>query len=725
MNMEKSSIDLHALLAQMTLDEKICQLVQLNAQLLGSSTAEITGPLQKLGIAEEDLPKIGSTLNFHGAAEMIALQKKHMETDRNKIPLLFMMDVIHGYRTLYPIPLGMGATFNPELLAECSRMAAREAVAGGIQVTFTPMVDYVRDARWGRVMETCGEEPRLNAVMGAAQVKAFQGEDLSEPDNIAACVKHFAGYGGAEAGRDYTQTELSEWILREYYLPAYQACVNAGVRMLMPAFNALGGVPAIANRFLMQKILRDEWNYEGIVVSDYNAIGELYLHGVYEDGRDAARAAFANGCDIEMMSAAYYKHLRGLIEDGTFPEEKLDEAVMRILTLKRDLGMFEDPFRGASVEREAELCCCPAHRDLVRRAAEEAAVLLKNDGVLPFAETAKKIAIIGPFADAHEIKGFWACNGRDEECVTVAEGVRRLLPDAEITVVRGCSAEWNERGTEGFAEAVEAARAAELVILCVGEPQNYSGEGNSRADLGLPGVQLELARAVAAANPRTAAVIFSGRPLVLTELDECLPAMLEMWFPGSEGGSAAANLLFGRVNPSGKLTMSFPWSVGQCPIYYNQASTARPKRRPQLEHEKYTSNYIGCGNLPLYSFGHGLSYTHFTYESLTLDCDELTADGCIRASVTLVNDGERTGREVVQLYMRDRFASTVRPVQQLIAFAKIELAPGQRHTVTFTVDEPMLRFVNDECRWVSEPGEFLLSVGYADHLQLTTKFTLR
>lgn len=720
----QNPIDLRALLAQMTLDEKIGQLIQINAQFFGDSEAEITGPLQKLGIAEADLPNIGSTLNFHGAGEMIAVQKKHMAADRNRIPMLFMMDVIHGYRTIYPIPLGMGATFNPAIVAECTRMAAREASAGGIQVTFTPMVDYVRDARWGRVMETCGEDPLVNSVMGAAQVRAFQGDDLRDPDNLAACVKHFAAYGGAEAGRDYNTVEISERLLRECYLPAYKACIDAGVRMLMPSFNSLNGVPAIANRWLMQTVLKDEWGFDGVVISDYNAIGELKKHGIYAHSRDAAKAAFDRGCDIEMMSSAYYNHLKSLIEDGTFPESKLDDAVLRVLELKRDLGMFDDPFRGASPEKEAAVCLTPAHREIARRAAEEAAVLLKNDGLLPFAGTAKKIAIVGPFADSHAIKGFWSCNGRDEECVTIAEGVRRLCPDAEITVVPGCSAEWNELDDSGFGEAIAAAGQADIVILCVGEPQKYSGEGNSRADLDLPGVQLELAQAVTAANPNTAAVVFSGRPLTLCGLDACAPAILEMWFPGSEGGSAAANLLFGCTNPSGKLTMSFPKAVGQCPIYYNHPTTGRPKTKPEDVHQPYASNYIGCGNLPLYSFGHGLSYTTFAYESLELSAGEMTADGSITVSITVANTGERTGKEVVQLYLRDRFASVVRPVCQLIAFEKIELAPGERRTVTFTVTEPMLRFWDADCRFISEPGEFALSCGYADHLQLTKTFTL-
>ncbi len=722
--MMKDYAGIQKLIAQMTVEEKIGQLIQLNAMFFGESKAEITGPLEKLGIAKEHLSTIGSTLNFHGADEMIAVQKQHMEEDRNKIPMLFMMDVIHGYRTIYPIPLALGASFDPELVAECSRMASREASAGGIHVTFTPMVDYVRDARWGRVMETCGEDPLLNSVMGAAQVRAFQGDDLSNPDHLAACVKHFAAYGGAEAGRDYNTVEISERLLREYYLPAYKACIDAGVKMLMPSFNSLNGVPSIANRWLMQTVLKKEWKFDGVVISDYNAIGELYKHGITDDTKKAAEMSFNNSCDIEMMSATYYNHLKELIEEGKVSMTDLDAAVERVLKLKLELGLFDDPYRGASAEKEAAVCLTQENRAIVRRAAEESAVLLQNNGTLPFSTDLRKIALVGPFADSKAIKGFWSCNGRDDECVSVAEGIRALLPNATVTVVSGCSAEWNELDRDGIAEAVKTATDADAVILCLGEPQNYSGEGNSRADLGLPGVQSELAKEVLAVNPNAAVLIFSGRPLVLTELSKIAPAILEMWFPGSEGGSAAANLLFGKANPCGKVSMSFPKAVGQCPIYYNHPSTGRPKRKPEDVHQGYASNYIGCGNLPLYPFGHGLSYSNFVYESLELDRTEMSSTDTLTVRITLKNESDRAGKEVVQLYLHDLFASTVRPIQSLIAFEKVELAAGERKTVTFEVKEPMLRFYDAECNWISEAGEFTLSTGCADNLILTQSFHL-
>lgn len=719
-------IDLKNLLDQMTFEEKAGQLAQYNANVLQDTSASITGPRTDLGLTATQLNYVGSVLNFKSPKEVRAIQDAHMAADRNKIPMLFMMDVIHGFRTIYPIPLAMGCSFDTELVANCSRMAATEATAGGVQVTFTPMVDYVRDARWGRVMETCGEDPMLNGRMGAAQVKAFQGDDLSKTENMATCVKHFAAYGGAEAGRDYNTVELSEHCLREYYLPAYKACIDAGAAMVMPAFNTLNGVPCIANSWLMQKVLREEWGFDGLVISDYNAIGELLVHGVAEDRKEAAKLAFTNGCDVEMCSSTYCHHLQDLINEGVITMEQVDAAVLRVLELKERLGLFEDPYHGALDSEDMEgAVLLPQSRALVRKAAEECAVLLKNDGVLPLSEGVKKIALIGPMADEHGIIGFWSCNGRDKESVTVKEGIEALLPEAKIVVVQGCKNVWDDTDRSGFAEAVAAATAADAVILCLGEPQNYSGEGNSRSDIILPGVQNELAAAVAAANANTVALTFSGRPLDLTALHETVPGILHMWFPGTEGGNAAANLLFGRANPCGKLSMSFPKAVGQCPIYYNHLNTGRPKRNAEHVHAAYASNYIGCGNLPLYSFGHGLSYSRFVYEDLALSAESMGANQSIQATVTLYNDSDIPGKETVMLYLRDLVASNARPVQQLLDFQKVALAARERKTVTFTITEEMLRFWNNENRFVSEPGVFELSTGWADHLQHTKRFELK
>ena len=707
----------------MTVDEKIGQLIQLNPKFFADVSVDVTGPWESLGIDEGFLKNIGSVLGSRNAEEMLIIQKKHMAEDKNKIPMLFMKDVIHGYRTIYPIPLALGASFDPDLVCECTQMEVKEASAGGVHVTFAPMVDYARDARWGRVMETCGEDPLLNSIMGAVQVKAIQGDDLRDTDHIAGCVKHLAAYGAAEAGRDYNTVEMSERQLREFYLPAYKACIDAGVTMLMPSFNSLNGVPSIANKWIMKTVLKDEWGFEGVVISDSNAVGELKTHGIAADSKAAAELAFKGGCDIEMMTANYYVGLKELIEEGKIDMAQLDAAVERILNLKESLGLFEDPFRDASPEKETAVCLTDEHRAIARRAAEDSTVLLKNDGTLPFSKDVKKIALIGPFAESKKIMGSWACNGRDDECVSIAEGIRNLLPNAEITVVSGCSAELGSTDTSGFDIAVQAAADADAVILCLGELSIYSGEGNSRVDIGLPGVQNELAKICVAANKNTAAVIFNGRPLTLGELDSICPAILDTFFPGSEGGNAIANLMFGVANPSARVPMSFPRAVGQCPVYYNHPSTGRPKRN-DFDNYRFKSRYLDCGNLPLYSFGHGLSYSDFRYESMELDKKQFTADEKITVTVTVRNAGERDGKEVVQLYMHDLVASSVRPVQQLIAFEKVEIAAGETKQIVFEITEPMLRFWDADCNYISEAGEFELFVGYADHPYIQDRFEL-
>lgn len=718
--------DLKRLLSQMTVKEKIGQLSQYNAAVFNQKETDTTGPRSDLGLTPQDIATAGSVINCHNVEVMREIQDKHLAEDRNKIPLVFMLDVIHGFRTIFPIPLGMGASFDTALVEECSRMAAKEASACGCQATFTPMVDYVRDARWGRVMETCGEEPMLNGLMGAAQVRAFQGEDLKSHDTLATCVKHFAGYGGAEAGRDYNTVELSESQLREFYLPAYKACLDAGTTMLMPSFNSLNGVPSVGNKWLMLDLLRNEWGYDGMVISDFAAVQELIVHGVAEDQKEAAKLAFACQCDMEMSSSAYIHHLEALIDEGVFTEEQLDRAVMRVLELKDRLGLFEDPYRGASAEKFESVILTPENRALARKTAAECAVLLKNNGVLPFSQNVKKIAVIGPHAREHKILGFWSCNGVGAETVTVEEGIRNAMLNAEIMVAQGCGKEWDDWDRSGFAEAVAIAKEADIVVLALGEPDDYSGEGNCRTDIGLTGVQQELAEAVIAANPNTAVVLFNGRPLAIPALDKIAPAILEMWYPGTEGGNACADLLFGKRNPCGKVTMSFPKSTGQCPIYYNHPQTGRAKSpKDEDKRLRYCSNYIDCGNMPLYPFGYGLSYSNFVYESLELDQTEMTADERITVTVTVKNDSDVPGKETVQLYMRDLVASTVRPVQQLIAFEKIQLAAGETKQVQFTVTEPMLRFWGLEGKYISEPGKFQLSTGYADHLILTKEFVLK
>ncbi len=715
---------LQTLLESLTLEEKVGQLVQCNAGQFIKNQMEITGPEGEM-LPAEDLNRVmGSVLTFEDASQAKALQEKHLAADPKKIPLLLMLDVIHGLRTTYPIPLAMGCSFDDSLMAECADMARKESAACGVHVTFNPMVDTARDGRWGRIMETNSEEPLINSRMGAAVVRATQGEDLGNPENVACCVKHYAAYGAGEAGRDYNGVELSERILRETYLPAYKACLDAGARLAMPSFNSLNGVPSVANKWLMNKVLREEWGFGGVVISDYDAVGELVTHGVAEDLKDAARLAMEAGCDIDMVKNAYYLHLADLVREGAVSEEALDRAVFRVLSLKNELGLFENPLRGADEEKEKALYLCPAHREIARRAAEESAVLLKNDGILPMPRTARRLALIGPFAETQHLVGFWSRPGAWKDAVTLPEGIRALAPDTELLIETGCSATIGDTDESGIMKAVAAARAAEAVILALGEKEDDSGEGRSRAELTLPGMQLELARRVIEANPHTVVVLFNGRPLALTELEKIAPAILEMWYPGTEAGNAAARLLFGEANPCGKLSVSLPRSVGQLPMSYNRMNTGRPKPGPDSQAFPFSSCYLDTPNLPLYSFGYGLSYTDFAYSSLTLDRETLEKGGSLTVTVTVANRGQAAGKEAVQLYMRDLKASVVRPVQQLIDYKKVFLAPGETARVTFTVTEPQLRFWNFDCEFVSEPGTFALSTGFADHLILTKTFEL-
>ena len=716
---------LKALLDGMTLEEKAGQLTQCNAGQFIRVDAEITGPEGQPLPADALNRVMGSVLTFENAKQARQLQDMHLAADRNRIPLLLMVDVIHGMKTTYPIPLAMGCSFDDDLLAECAGMARREAAAAGVHVTFNPMVDTARDARWGRILETSSEEPLINGRMGAALVRATQGDDLSDPDNIACCVKHYAAYGAGEAGRDYNAVEISERALRESYLPAYKACVDAGARLVMPSFNALNGIPSVANKWLMNTVLRDEWGFDGVVISDYDAVGELVTHGVAADMKEAACLAMEASCDIDMVKGVYYQHLADLVREGRIPEKALDDAVIRVLELKNDLGLFENPYHGADEEAEKRLNLCPAHREIARRAEEESAVLLKNEGILPLKQNIRNLALIGPFAEEKRLNGFWSRPGAEAYTVTLPEGIRDRMPDLELVIARGCGAELGDTDTDGIAAAAKAARSAEAVVLCLGEPENDSGEGRSRTEVTLPGPQLALAEAVIRANPNTAVVLFNGRPLVLTELEKIAPAILEMWYPGTEAGHALARLLWGDANPCGKLSAGLPRTTGQYPMPYNRTNTGRPKPQPDTGVFPFSSSYLDSPNLPLYSFGYGLSYTSFSYEKLTLDKQSITKNGSLTVTVTVRNTGDRPGKEAVQLYMRDLVASVVRPVQQLIDYKKISLEPGEKKDVVFTVTEKQLRFWDFNCKEISEPGDFELSVGCADHLLLTHRFTLK
>lgn len=716
-------MDLQKLLDSLTLEEKLGQLTQVNAEFFNEkSQAEVTGPQSNLGVTKEQVATFGSTLNFKGAKEAIDIANSYLEKSKNKIPLMFMMDVIHGFRTIYPINLGMACAFDDDLVQRCSAMAAKEGVAGGVNVNFSPMVDLVRDARWGRVMESAGEDPYLACAYSKAQVKGFQG-DMGK-DNFAACVKHFAVYGAPEAGRDYNTVDMSERTMREYYLPTYKAAVDAGVRMVMSSFNSLNGQPAAGNEWLCKQVLRNEWGFDGVLISDYNSFREMLNHGYAESEKKAANLALNATNDIEMMSATYVHHVKELLDEGKIDIKQVDEAVMRVLKLKDELGLFENPLRGASEEEENRVFLCPAHRALAREAAEKSAVLLKNDGVLPFNLDAKKVAVIGDYAVSGDIIGFWHCEGRPEEAVTLYDGIERLLPDAKVKYAKGCSIALDATDESGIKEAVKVAKKADAVIVAMGEPGGDSGEGNSKANLEIPEIQYKLLQAVLKVNQNVAVVLFSGRPLAIEKLNDIAPAILQVWQPGTEGGSACANLLFGRAVPQGKLAMTFPRTTGQCPIYYNHYNTGRPRTNDRRR-VAYQSSYIDTPNTPLYPFGYGLSYTTFAYSDVTLDKTEMDETGSITASVTVKNTGRHEGTETVQLYLRDLAGECVRPVKELKGYKKVTLKAGEEQAVSFEIKIDDLKYYHSDLTYRADKGEFTLFIGSSSAVDKGVNFTLK
>lgn len=695
-------------LAGMTLEEKLCQLTQLDGSFLPDiSDTAVTGPMSRLSLKKSDIDSLGSVLNIQNPDSVRKAQRGHMETDRNGIPLLFMHDIVHGCKTVYPIPLGMAASFSPDLMRECAEMAAEECKLSGVDVTFSPMVDYIKDARWGRVMESTGEDVYLNALYAVSQVKGYQSR------GIASCIKHFAAYGAPEAGRDYNTVDMSERTLREYYLPAYHAAVDAGVYMVMTSFNSLNGIPAAANEALVRGILREEWGFDGVIISDYNAFNEMMTHGIAETSDDCAYLAMRATNDIEMMSVNYIHSIKKLIDDGRISMEQVDRAVERVLELKEKLKVFDNPYQHCE-QSAGESCILSAeHRALARKAAEKSAVLLENKNLLPFSKDVRKIAVIGPFGDTGEIIGAWSGFGNPRDTVTLKDGIQRLLPNAEVITLRGVDAAINAKADpEEIRKAAELASDCDIVILTLGEPSGDSGEGTSKQNLELPTAQYELFRAVQAGNPNTAVVLFTGRPLVLTALSKECSALLNVWQPGTEGGTAIADLLFGEAEPEGRLTMSFPAATGQCPIHYNHMNTGRP-RADDLRRYGYCSSYIDGPNEPLYPFGYGLGYTEFKYTDLSLSSDSMSSGDSLTASVTVTNVGRRAGTETVQLYLRDLVGSVVRPVKELKGFCKVTLAPGEKQTVSFNISEEMLKFLRADMTFGTEPGEFRVFIGHS------------
>ena len=711
------------LLEEMSLEEKINQLFQGNGSFYeGGSIA--TGPASEQGFSEKTIREAGSVLSIVGAENIKKIQKAHMENHPHHIPLVFMADIINGYKTAFPIPLAQGAAFNPKVAKEGAEVAAKEASAAGIQVTFSPMLDLVRDARWGRVMESNGEDTYLNSVYAKALVEGYQGDDPKQPGKIGACVKHFAAYGAPVAGRDYNNVELSERTLRDDYLPAYEAAVKAGALLVMTSFNTLNRMPSSANKWLLRDILRGEMGFEGTVISDWAAIEEIRNHGVAKDRKEAAKLALLAGTDIDMMTTCYSNYLKELIESGELDEALLDEAVLRVLELKNKLGLFENPYKDADEEAEKKVLLCEEHRRKAKEAAKETFVLLENDGILPLKKE-EKVAFIGPFTEEKAIIGAWSIFADEKDAVSVKEGVAAI--GANAIFAKGCDSlepgavmpgmnfiyESSRTQTQAqmmLDEAVEAAQKADKVVLCIGEHMAQTGEAASRADITIPEGQKKLLREIARVNKNIAVVLFNGRPLDIREIKELAKAVLVVWMPGTEGGNAIAEVLYGETAPSGKLPMSFPYAVGQVPVFYNEFKTGR-RMNPDQPENRFQSRYMDIPNEPLYSFGYGLSYTEFSYSGVKLSSGNLERNGKITASVTVKNIGSRKGAETVQLYIRDEEGSVVRPVRELRGFEKLWLDPGEEKEVSFTITENMLKFHDINMKYTAEPGRFTVFVG--------------
>jgi beta-glucosidase len=720
-----ASVDerVESLLARMTIEEKVGQLNQYSAPW------SPTGPMPVQGDLRQDIAsgQVGSMFNVVGADATRALQEVAMQS-RLRIPLLFGQDVIHGYLTTFPIPLGEAASFDLEAIERSARIAATEAAAGGIHWTFAPMVDISRDPRWGRVMEGAGEDPYLGSRVAAARVRGFQGAGLGDTASVMATAKHFAAYGAATGGRDYNSVDMGLRTLREIYLPPFQAAAEAGAASFMNSFNDINGIPATGNRMLLTDILKGEWGFRGIVVSDWGSIGEMVPHGYARDLADAAREAITAGNDMDMQSEAYRKHLAALVAQGKVPMARVEDAVRRVLRKKFELGLFEDPFRFSDAAREKRVLADPAHRRAAREVAGRSIVLLRNEGgVLPIAKGVRTIAFVGPLAKVHqENHGGWSVSlpGVDYDGFVASQWDAlhaRLGAGTRLLYARGCAVEGEDRA--GFAEAIEAARQSDLVIASVGESWTMSGEARSRSDIGLPGVQEDLLRALHATGKPMVVLINAGRPLVFPWTADHAQAILYTWWLGTEAGNAIADVLLGEVNPAARLPMSFPRSVGQVPLYYNHLNTGRPS--PTDLAGEYKSGYIDLPNSPRFPFGYGLSYTSFEYSGLALDRHALHGTERILVTLQVKNTGARAGDEVVQLYLRQRIASVVRPVQELKEFRRIHLAAGESRELRFEIDREKLAFWNERLRRVTEPGDFDLMLGASsEDIRLRDAFVL-
>ena len=705
-----------ALLQQMTLEEKVDQLSQLGVQ------DTPTGPVIDPGeLAQRPMSTVGSVLGAYGVEQTRRLQEHAVTRSRLPIPLLFAFDVIHGFRTVFPVPLAEAAAWDVDLAQRTARAAAVEATASGIHWTFAPMVDIARDPRWGRVVESTGEDPFLGAALAGAKVRGFHGAGPADPSYMLATAKHFVTYGAAEGGRDYNVADVSERTLREVYLPPFQAAVAAGVDGIMPSFNELAGTPLHSNTALLTGVLRNQWRFRGLIVSDFNALWELSQHGIAGGPTDRARLAFNAGVDIDMVSQTYRQYLPTLVRTGQVSLTAVDNAVRRVLQAKQRLGLLDDPYRYSDEARQRTNVLTPQHRALAREAAQKSIVLLKNtDALLPLPKHLRNMLVVGSLAtDAEATLGPWALAAHPQDSITVLQGIRRAVaPGTEVVYLPGASPISTE--TQNLNEVRQAARRAEVVVAVLGERADQSGEARSRADLDLPGAQEALLRALLDSGKPVVILLMNGRPLVLSQNVRQAPALLETWFLGSEMGHAVADILFGDVNPSGKLPITFPRNVGQIPLYYAHKSTGRP---PSGD-ERYTSGYIDEHWTPLYPFGFGLSYTSFSYSAPRLSTQRLASTQVLAVKVTVTNTGARPGEDIVQLYLRDDVASVTRPVRQLRGFRKVQLAPGEARDLTFTLDQADFALLDSNFSPVIEAGTFTVFVGADSTTENQARFEL-
>jgi len=726
---QKKTIDqkVDSVLGLMTLDEKIGQMNQYNGDW------DATGPITKDGDKQNQIRKgmLGSMLNVTGVEHTRTLQELAMQS-RLKIPLLFGQDIIHGYRTIFPIPLAEACSWDTAAMRLSARIAATEAAAAGVHWTFAPMVDIARDPRWGRVMEGAGEDPFLGSVIAAARVKGFQGAGFGNVDALMACAKHFAAYGAAIGGRDYNSVDMSERTLLEIYLPPFRAAVDAGAATLMNSFNDLNGIPATGNKHLQRDFLKGQWKFKGFVVSDWGSIGEMINHGFAKDGYEAALEAVTAGSDMDMESRSYINNLSKLVKDGKIKMQLIDDAVRRILRKKFEMGLFDDPFRFCSKEREQQQWNNANNLAAEKMIAKKSIVLLKNDpppgkagmGLLPLSKQIRTIALIGPFIQAvRDNIGFWAYSWPDDSSRIVSQfqGIKnKVSSNTKLLYAKGC--EINDSSQAGFAEAINVARQADVVIMSVGEASDWSGEAKSRSNLHLPGMQEELVKAIYATGKPVVVLMNAGRPLIFDWTADHVPAIIYTWWLGTKAGDAIADVLFGDYNPSGKLPISFPRTEGQIPIYYNYYHTGRPATSDSDRF--FRSAYIDLSIYPKFPFGFGLSYTRFDYGNIQLSSASMRANQSIKATITVTNAGNYDGEETVQLYIQDLVGSVVRPVKELKGFQKVFLPKGQSKQVSFTIDVDKLKFYNSELKYLAEPGDFKIYIGTSSQNVKEAAFTL-